>query len=66
MTVKEIAEQIKDQSGARIRLTHMSLKDDDGNSIYTPALTDAQIIAYGNKTVVNLSINGKTVYLTVI
>ena len=66
MSIKELAETLKSRPGMRIRITHVSLSDEDGNFRFTPALTDAQIIAYQDRVIAWKKEDGNTVYCTVV
>lgn len=66
MTIRELAETLKARPGMRIKITHTDLFDGAGSPIYTPALTDAQILAYGDWEIYFSFEEGNTVFCTVI
>lgn len=65
MKIKDIAKKAKARPGTRIRITHANLVDDEGRMFYTPALTEAQIVAYSERIVAVENDEGRTIYCTV-
>ena len=66
MRIKDIAEGLKDNPGMRIRISRISMVDDQGCRIYTEALTDAQILAYWERPVISMEADGKTLYCVIV
>lgn len=66
MKLKEIAEAAKNRPGTRVKITTPSMRDATGSMVYTEALTDAQMLAYWERTVVKTVSAENTVYCVII
>lgn len=66
MSIKELAEELKARPGMRIRIANAVPEEGAEQQKYTPALTDAQILAYGNLSIVHSQEEGNTIFCTVI
>lgn len=58
--VKDFVKLLK--SGQRIKISAVGQNDDNGDPIWTTALTDAQLYAYWERPVLAHDEEGKTVY----